>query len=879
MPNGQNNANQKNMDYSSKFLAISTTSNKVNVYKKIGDKFDMTNNVQEITNYNGTNFSGKISVAISNEYLAVGQPGNRNTQWNRPTGAVYVFKKDTDGDGWSEFRVFDSYDQYIYNGTTRSYDSYTLSEIGYNVEIIDNFVFMISSYIPQNQPPPTLFYANLEATNEKRIGIGGGSQIDSNVPNALSSDDKYLYVTHKTGILVYEKDSNNSNQWKQLQNISRNDVANSLPTTITRIGTCNGYNDSGSKYVKVTNFSGPAGSGGKFSFDQSYYYVSTGNFQSERIYVSSVYSNPVNYSNAPDGYRLYQKAKNGFSIYWHQDIYALPSQGAFGRVHSDGETLIVTAPTCEVDGTQNKGVLLVFTKNSGKWALSEVINSGDSTTYFGDYVSIFGDLAIASYKNTSKIRLLKKGSNSGSKWDNATKTTLQATTGSLKFIFNNEQLLVNNGKVYNNNQPYMSPEENTIVNNLGTTFSNKLKLVSFSTSVTGFKEVDSTRGSEIKSYLASASDKADRRSKRLNLIKYLFLKNKSLKKIRLNKSDLNLPSAFVREKAVIIKAGETFNVSDLSNNEGFYAVLEDDESVRFTLDNVTVKFTRNDDISSGDERYYITDENDDDLNTDNVNIREPPETNQGTFSDTDTSGYLVEDDIIIIDGRKFLIGSVGDGQNSNGSAGDPYVFPLKSNTPVKLPNKPAVYRMFEQGNNYVNIEVDMASDEHKKRMFEYARKFTPVTHNIVMDGYFYKKLFISAEGNDIVIDYNTKKASCNEEALKFFEMTNFKKRFECGEFFEDCMCYNIKWKTCENKRVDVQVLFFPNPHIENGINIIPQTLKNTTGMMIDNYKPKLMEIPSLTTKKFSKLHRKLNNSKNIHQKMNIKGKNEKWYFN
>ena len=118
---------------------------------------------------------------------------------------------------------------------------------------------MNSSYIPQNQPPPTLFYANLEATNEKRIGIGGGSQIDSNVPNALSSDDKYLYVTHKTGILVYEKDSNNSNQWKRFQNISRNDVANSLPMTITRIGTCNGYQDSGNDWVKVSGFSGPRG--------------------------------------------------------------------------------------------------------------------------------------------------------------------------------------------------------------------------------------------------------------------------------------------------------------------------------------------------------------------------------------------------------------------------------------------------------------------------------------------------------------------------------------------------------------------------------------------------------------------------------------------
>jgi hypothetical protein len=61
--------------------------------------------------------------------------------------------------------------------------------------------------------------------------------------------------------------------------------------------------------------------------------------------------------------------------------------------------------------------------------------------------------------------------------------------------------------------------------------------------------------------------------------------------------------------------------------------------------------------------------------------------------------------------------------------------------------------------------------------------------------------------------------------------------------------------------------------------IIPSTLKKSTGLIVDNFKPKLMELPSLTTEKFNKLHRRLNKSKNIYQKMNIKSKNEKWHFN
>ena len=74
-------------------------------------------------------------------------------------------------------------------------------------------------------------------------------------------------------------------------------------------------------------------------------------------------------------------------------------------------------------------------------------------------------------------------------------------------------------------------------------------------------------------------------------------------------------------------------------------------------------------------------------------------------------------------------------------------------------------------------------------------------------------------------------------------------------------------------------MFFPNPHIENGINIIPSTLKKSTGLIVDNYKPKLMELPSLTKKKFNKLHRRLAKSKNRYQNLSIKSKNEKWHFN
>ena len=410
-------------------------------------------------------------------------------------------------------------------------------------------------------------------------------------------------------------------------------------------------------------------------------------------------------------------------------------------------------------------------------------------------------------------------------------------------------------------------DANTLFGNSITT---SLKSGSFNIT-NGKATLDTTRKGRIRNLILNASDNSDKRNKRRLALKLLFAQNALLKKLVIAKNNLDLPTEFTKTKAVVVKAGERFNVSELGTDEGFYSVLDDGETVEIITQNTTLTFTRNDDID-GTELYEVSalDWTDIVINSDNVT---------GTFSDSNTSGNLKVNDKVTIDGRIFIIGSIADGGGSGGSAGDPYVFPIKSSIPVKLPNKNAFYRMFEQGDNYINVEVGRCTDEHKNRMLDYAKRLTPITHNIVMDGYFYQNVFISAEGHQLAIDYNTKKGNCDDEAMKFFKIKQSKKLFDCGEFYEDANCWSITWDTKENKKIQVELMFFPNPHIENGINIIPSTLKKSTGLIVDNYKPKLMELPSLTKEKFNKLHRRLDKCKKRHQKMSIKSKNEKWHFN
>lgn len=394
------------------------------------------------------------------------------------------------------------------------------------------------------------------------------------------------------------------------------------------------------------------------------------------------------------------------------------------------------------------------------------------------------------------------------------------------------------------------------------------------TPTNGKATLDSTRKATLKTLIDGAATAVEKRNIRRSVLKLLFAQNADVKKMVIPKGDLYLPVEFTKPNVVVVKSGqeEAIAISALGADEGFYSVLNDGETFKVTTANTTLTFTRTD--VAGAEIYGVTATTwsrasgyDIIINSDSVT---------GTFSSASKSGTLLPDDKVIIDGRLFIIGSVADGDTS-GSGADPYVYPINSSVPVKLPNKCATYRMFEQGDNYVNVEVGRATDDHQERMIKYAEKLTPVTHNIVCDGYFYHKAFISAEGHTLSVDYTDKKVKCNSDDIKFFTIKQSKKKFSCGEFRDDSHCMTVAWETKEGKKIHTEIMFFPNPHIENGINVIPETTVDSTGLIVTNYKPKLMTIPSISTEKYGKLWKRLRNTNNKFQYKSIKGKNEKWH--
>lgn len=72
----------------------------------------------------------------------------------------------------------------------------------------------------------------------------------------------------------------------------------------------------------------------------------------------------------------------------------------------------------------------------------------------------------------------------------------------------------------------------------------------------------------------------------------------------------------------------------------------------------------------------------------------------------------------------------------------------------------------------------------------------------------------------------------------------------------------------------IKLYFFADPQKENGIALCNCETRNSIGLLIRNYKPKLMMLKKISTLK--SLKNKIQNTKNKFTKKSIKKKNEVW---
>jgi len=389
--------------------------------------------------------------------------------------------------------------------------------------------------------------------------------------------------------------------------------------------------------------------------------------------------------------------------------------------------------------------------------------------------------------------------------------------------------------------------------------------------VTAIKEatitMSGTKGAPATAALDAIKDsltgnKAEINRKRRAAIKLLFAGDNAstAKQLVIPRAKLSLPNTFVQAKVVAVKPGtpssppDPVSVADMDSDEGFYSALADGEIFLVTLPSGnTYTFTRGDEGS--EERYTV------DISGGSwtgISVNKLTGCANFNTSDPSASGsYLVQNDVVGIDGRRFFIGSVGDGGNEIFTGGDPYITPMYGNT-YKLPVDEKIYRMFDNNKEtdrfLINVEMKKPNKEYAEALNKKILALNPdADPNSVFfseNMSFMTRVFIQCGNQGLIYDL---------EEWKLIDKTD-----NCHVVIEDM---DVNRPTMEEyqdeKRVTRRMVFktktmgdmivyvekYENPQIRSGLNVSQNTnTTNFVGALIRQSKPESIQVNSLVSR-------------------------------
>ena len=114
----------------------------------------------------------------------------------------------------------------------------------------------------------------------------------------------------------------------------------------------------------------------------------------------------------------------------------------------------------------------------------------------------------------------------------------------------------------------------------------------------------------------------------------------------------------------------------------------------------------------------------------------------------------------------------------------------------------------------------------------------------------------------------------NADYYSFDLEKKYEKRELIGADFTDI--FKISWEHSKYGKQQINIKFYENPQVNNGIEIKTKLIKNSIGSLVRNYNPILMEIPNLNTLQYEDIHDNIKNAKEKFITTKIKDENEKW---
>lgn len=349
---------------------------------------------------------------------------------------------------------------------------------------------------------------------------------------------------------------------------------------------------------------------------------------------------------------------------------------------------------------------------------------------------------------------------------------------------------------------------------------------------------------DIKNIIINAPNPFTRRQRRHSIIDMIFANsnNSSKNEFKTKTEDLNLITSrsgvTTKTNVKVFKKDQTINLNNtLTSDIAVYANLDTSgDSVTFqNSQSETVTITQN--ISGS---YDVTGEH------------------TGVYHDGSMAliiGYNMEFGGVFINGEDSGESNSG-GSNTGGSAssnGDPHIYPLYGSA-YELPIKVSAYRMLQGKKLIMNASTRAIRPEERKEILSDFRmrigKEPP--KNLVTDGVFYNKIFVESDGNSFTYDFDTEISDVNEKSDYFY--IKYKKP-DIQEFSKDIQYGTVLRKVVEFSHsiygsININLDYFSAPQTKYGIGITVNNSTGLSGLLICEYKCKLMECYKLKNNKF-----------------------------
>ena len=197
------------------------------------------------------------------------------------------------------------------------------------------------------------------------------------------------------------------------------------------------------------------------------------------------------------------------------------------------------------------------------------------------------------------------------------------------------------------------------------------------------------------------------------------------------------------------------------------------------------------------------------------------------------------------------LGSVGACGHS-----DPHIHPIFGDA-FELPMTAACFRMLQGEELVVNALTRPTTAQEQADMVAFAKTVKgSCPKTVVIDGVFFGKLFIASEGRTLVLDYDTRKGTMNEE--EYFSITSETQKGVCtpyGNKYQTALGGVQITKVCfthsQYGKLEVHASFSSNPWVKHGIaaKLSRAAVPDLTGLFIREYQCKSMRVNKLTSQR------------------------------